>query len=162
MYKKMLILLVTIALFFVESVFLTRFTWSGVTLPLTFAFGLAVAVVGDEWDTIFIALVTGFLADSYTNHLFGINMLLNLYIFLGLHFGKNYLRHEKNILMAIVMGAAAFIRFGLLFGLNAVTGLMGNSNRVPILTMLVLIAAIPVLLMTRRILRKQLPRTRLR
>ena len=161
MFKKLILLLVTVALFFIESIFLTRFTWSGVTLPLTFAFGLTVAVVSDEWDTIFIALLTGFLADSYTNHLFGINMLLNLYVFLGLHFGKNYLRHEKNVLMAVVMGAAAFIRYGLLFALNQLTGQSGNFNRVPILAIMVLLAAIPLLILTRRLFKQHVRRNRL-
>lgn len=161
MRKKIILLFITLALFFIESFFLTRFTWNGVALPLTFAFGLAVAVVSDEWDTIFMALATGFLTDMYSNHLFGINMLLNLYVFLGIHFGKNYLRHEKNILMAVVIGAAAFLRFGLHFGLNSLTGLSGSFNRVPILSMMVLVLAIPLLVLARRVFKKTVRRNRL-
>ncbi len=161
MMKKLILFLITIGLFFIESVMLTNLTWNGAALPLTLVFGLAVAVVSDEWDAIFMAILTGFLADLYTNHLFGINMLLNLHVFLALHFGKNYLRQEKNVLMAVVMGAAAFLRYGLLFGLNSLTGLKGNFGRVPVLGMMVLAASIPMLILTRRLFKKHAKRNRL-
>lgn len=161
MVKKIRLLLITLAVFFLEAMVLARFPWNGVTLPLTFAFGLAVAIVGDEWDTIVLALAAGFLADIYTNHLFGINMLLNLHVYLAVHFGKKYLRQEKNVLMAVVMGAAAFVRYGLQFGLNQLTGLSGDFKRVPILALLVLFAGIPLLILTRRLFKQHVRRNRL-
>lgn len=150
MVKKIKLLLVLIALFFVESVFLASVPWNGTVAPLVFTAGLAVSVVSDEWDTILAALVTGFLADLYTTHFFGVNMLLNLYAFLGLYWIKGHLRQEKNWLMAVVMAALALVRFGVHFLFNHFTGLPQTFAAVPRLTLMVLVMALPLLILTRR------------
>lgn len=161
MIKKIKLLLILIALFYAESVILSRFPWDGTVLPLTFAAGAAIAIVSDEWDAIFAALTVGFFADLYTNHLFGINMLLNLYTFLGLFWIKAHLRQEKNWLMALVMAAAAFIRYGLHFALNLFTGLPQTFAPVPRLTVLVLLAGMPLLILIRRLFRSKLVTSRI-
>lgn len=155
MVKKIKLLLVLIALFFVESVFLASVPWNGTVAPLVFTAGLAVSVVSDEWDTILAALVTGFLADLYTTHFFGVNMLLNLYVFLALYWIKGHLRQEKNWLMAVVMTALALIRYSLHFLLNHFTGLPQNFAAVPRLTLMALLMALPILILTRRFLTYQ-------
>ncbi|MFB0957845.1 MAG: rod shape-determining protein MreD [Clostridiaceae bacterium] len=160
MRKKFKLLLVTILLFFLETQ-LARFRWNGVALPLTFTFGLAMAVVGDEWDAIFMALVTGFLGDLYSTHLFGLNMLLNLYVFLGIHMGKSYLRQEKNLLMAVVMAGAAFLRYTLHYGINALTGLPQTFRPIPLLSLMVLVLGLPFLLVIRRLYLVNVRKTRL-
>ncbi len=161
MPKRFILFVIAALLFFVESIILSGFSWYEVSLPLTFAFGLAWAVVGDEWDAIFLGLLTGFYADMYTTQLFGINMLLNMLIFLGIHFGKKYLRHEKNWIMIICMGLAAFIRYGLHFALNLATGLTQDFKRVAVLALMVMILAV-ILLPLSRLLQKRFKKARRR
>ncbi len=161
MLKKFILFLLTIALFFIESVILTRFTWNGVTVPLVLTFGLAVAVASDEWDAIFMALIVGFLSDLYSNHLFGLSMLINLYVFLGLNQMKSYLRQEKNWLMALTMAAAALIRYLVHYGINHLTGLPQTIRPVPILAFLVLILGAPVLFLTRQLFKRHQKKVRL-
>lgn len=151
--KRIYLVLITLTLFLIETMLLGRFPVADTILPLTFAFGLAVAVVGDQWDALLMGLLTGFLMDVYTNHLFGINMLLNLYLFLGMVFLKKYLRHEKNLLMAVVMGGATLVRFFIHYGLNFITGAHSDWYRVPILALMVLVLGVPLLFLTRRFYR---------
>lgn len=154
MPKKFVLFVIATLLFFVESIILTGFTWYEVSLPLTFAFGLAWAVVGDEWDALFLGLLTGLFADIYASRLFGINMLLNMLTFLALYFGKKYLRHEKNWIMIIVMGLATFLRYGLHYLLNLAVGLTQTFQRVPVLAFMVMLLALILLPMARRLQKK--------
>lgn len=160
MLKKSILILLTIFLFFIESVILSRFPWNGVTMPLVLTFGLAVSVASDEWDTIIMALLVGFLVDMYSNHLFGLNMLINLYVFLGLNQVKSYLRQEKNWLMALIMAAAALLRCLVHFGVNYLTGLPQDVRVIPVLTLMVLILGVPTLFLTRKLFIRQQKRTR--
>ena len=160
MLKKFILILLTVFLFFIETVILSRFPWNGVTIPLVMIFGLAVAVASDEWDSILMALLVGFLVDMYSNHLFGLNMLINLYVFLGLNQIKTHLRQEKNWLMALVMAATALIRYLIHFGVNYLTGLPQEPRVIPILTMMVLILGVPTLYLTRKLFIRQKKKTR--
>lgn len=160
MLNRFIVIIIAFVLFFVESVILSQFAWNGVTLPLTFAFGLCVAVAGDEWNAIILGLVSGLFADLYSNHLFGLSLLLNMYLFLGVNFGKKYLRHDKNWLMAVVMALAAFLRYALHYLINRVTGLEGSFLPVPILALMVGLLAMVLLPLTRRRLSAKTRRVR--
>lgn len=88
-------------------------------------------------------------------------MLLNMFTFLGIHFGKKYLRHEKNWIMIIVMGLAAFVRYGMHYLLNLATGLSQTFQRVPVLALMVMVLALVLLPLVRR-LQKRLGKKRLK
>lgn len=149
MPKKLILFVITTLLFFLDSTILPSISWFAISL--TFAFGLAWSAVGTEWDALFLALVTGFFADINTNHLFGINMLLNMFTFLGLYYGKKYLRHEKNWIMIVFMGLATFLRYGLHYLLNMVTGLSQSFQKVPERALMVMALAVFLLPLVRRL-----------
>lgn len=161
MQKKFSLFFITMVLFFMESVLLSRFSFNGAVLPLIFTFGLTMSVLGRDSEVIFLALLVGFLADIYSSHLFGLNMLLNLYFFLALNVLKNRLRQDNNLLMASVMALTTFLRFSLHFGINRLTGLGQQFGPVPILTLMVLLLGIPFLIVTRRSLKIRGHRVRL-
>ncbi|PKK40252.1 hypothetical protein ABB02_00463 [Clostridiaceae bacterium JG1575] len=143
--KKSILTLITLFLFLLEAMIFSRWTVEGVGLPLVLTFGLAVAVTGDRWDVLFIALLTGFLQDLYVSHWYGLHMLVNLYVFLGVHLLKNHLRQEKNVLMAGVMVLACVMRSLIVWGVYTASGLTLRWQAIPVLAFMTLVLAFPAL-----------------
>ena len=159
MMKKMLLLITTLLLFFIESILLTKFAVRGVTIPLTFIFGLAVSVVSDEWDALFMGILTGFLADMYSPNLYGLHMLLNLWIFYGVVTVSKLLRRDRNFLMALLIALFATLKYSLYFIIMKLAGLVVILNNVLILAFMVLVVGFFLLILTRLFYKSNLIKT---
>ncbi len=149
--KKIVLLIVTLLLFFVESILLSKLQIMGVTIPLTLIFGLAVSVVGDEWDAMFMGIITGFLHDVYSPRFYGIHMFLNLWIFYFTCIVSRRLRRDKNILMALLIGLAALIKYLVYFIFMKFAGVITISDNIPILTLFVFFVGILCMFLVKKL-----------
>lgn len=147
--KKLLLLTITLVLFFIESIFMTRLQIGGVTIPLSLIFGLAVSVVSDEWDAIFMGLVIGFLNDIYSLRFFGMNMLITVWVFFIASRLSFRLRREKNILMVLLMTVLGAVRYVLYSGVMKIAGVQVKIDRIPILTLSILVVGFIMLIFLR-------------
>lgn len=136
--KRIYFLLTTLFLFLVEHIFLVRLPILGITIPLMLAFAFTLAIVGNEWDVLLVGVFSGFLLDIYANHLYGMNMLLNLYLMLALFHLKKYLRTDNHWLMALCVALTVLLRYGIEALLLKIVGVNANFMAIPVYGLLAL------------------------
>lgn len=149
--KRIILLAASLILFLIQSALLSRFPiWNNV-IPLLFTFGLASSIYEDRWDALILGLFTGFLIDIYSPHLFGINMLLNMWTYVAAWKISGYLRRDNKILMVIFMAAAAFTRYTAQYLVMKLAGIPADFKSVGVLTLMVLLISHFSILIYRRV-----------
>lgn len=147
--KKIIFFIITLVLFFIQNTILARFSVSGVIIPLFYTFGIVSAIYGDEWDAVFFGLLTGFLMDIYSPNLFGLNMFLNMNVFLGARLLSNYLRKDKIPVVVLLSTLATVLIQALAYGLYRLYGYVANPRLIAIYILLSLLTAIPMTLLSK-------------
>ena len=142
--KKLIFLIITLIMFFIENTLLVRFPIKGVIIPLFYTFGLIASIYGDEWDAIFFGLLIGLLMDSYSPNLFGLNMFLNMNFFLGARLLSNFLRKDKKVVVIVLSFLTTILISALSYGLYMLYGYVAVPKEMLIYSLLSLITAIPM------------------
>jgi len=124
--------LISLALFLLDMTLIPFFSAWGAYGSLLFTFGSIFSVQGDFDDAFLMALVTGFLQDIFFPYVFGMNMLLNLFIFLGLSKIGTSLKEGRHSAEVMFSTGGALIKSLVMFSLLSLFGFGTNAFSIPV------------------------------
>ncbi|MBW8382105.1 MAG: hypothetical protein K0M69_06260 [Youngiibacter sp.] len=124
--------LISLALFLLDMTLIPFFSAWGAYGSLLFTFGSIFSVQGDFDDAFLMALVTGFLQDIFFPYAFGMNMLLNLFIFLGLSKIGTSLKEGRHSAEVMFSTGGALIKSLVMFSLLSLFGFGTNAFSIPV------------------------------
>jgi rod shape-determining protein MreD len=123
---------ISLALFLLDMTLIPFFSAWGAYGSLLFTFGSIFSVQGDFDDAFTMALLTGFLQDIFFPYAFGMNMLINLVIFLGLSKIGTTLKEGRHSAEVLFTTGGALLKSLLMFSLLTLFGFGANSSSIPV------------------------------
>lgn len=123
---------ISLALFLLDMTMVPFFSAWGAYGSLLFTFGSIFSVQGDFDDAFLMALVTGFLQDIFFPYAFGMNMLLNLLIFLGLSKIGTTLKEGRHSAEVMFATGGALIKSLVMLSLLSLFGFGTNAYSIPV------------------------------
>lgn len=143
--KKLIFLAITLVLFYIQNTILMRFPINGVTIPLFYTFALISAIYADEWDAIFLGLLTGFLVDIYSPNLFGLNMFINMNFFLGARLLSDYLRKDRKIVVLFLTTLISALSYGFGYLVYSISGYVARPMNILTSIVIIMVLTIPMI-----------------
>lgn len=109
--KRLILILICLLLFIIDNTLMPFFAIKGVYPSLLFTFAVLYALMSGYWEAVFIGVLSGFLQDVYFVNVFGVNMLVNMFICLiAAYIGESVFKHKKMIPILSV-GLLTIIKF---------------------------------------------------
>lgn len=109
--KRLILILICLLLFIIDNTLMPFFAIKGVYPSLLFTFAVLYALMSGYWEAVFIGVLSGFLQDIYFVNVFGVNMLVNMFICLiAAYIGESVFKHKKMIPILSV-GLLTIIKF---------------------------------------------------
>lgn len=124
--------IISLGLFLLDMTLVPFFSAWGAYGSLLFTFGAIFSIQGDFDDAFLMALLTGFLQDIFFPYAFGINMLLNLLVFLGLSKMGTTLKEGRNSAEVLFTAGGALAKALLIVILLTIFGFGTNKFSIPV------------------------------
>jgi len=124
--------LISLLLSMLDMTLVPFFSSWGAYGSLLFTFGAIFSVQGDYDDAFLMAILTGFLQDIFFPYAFGMNMLLNLFLFLGLSKIGTTLKEGRHAAEVLFSTGGALLKSLVMFSLLTLFGFGANSYSIPV------------------------------
>ncbi|MEW8956682.1 rod shape-determining protein MreD [Clostridium sp.] len=125
--RRFILALICIVLLVLDNTVMPFLSFRGAYGSLLFSFVICYSIVVDQWEALFIGLLSGFLQDIYMFNGFGINSLINMILCITTSkIGTNIFKEKSfvpvitNFFMSILKGIMVFI---ILYALKQKTNL---------------------------------------
>ncbi|NLC65552.1 MAG: rod shape-determining protein MreD [Clostridium sp.] len=124
------LVLISIILFILDLTLIPFFTISGAYASLLFIFA-SIYVISDEYDyALILGLVTGFLQDIYTPYGFGLNIFLNIIIFIiFVRIGKS-IKRDKKFINILVVSLGQAIKYLIVYAVYKIYSISSDFNAI--------------------------------
>lgn len=136
--RNILIVLVAMFLFVLDQTLVPFFSLYGTYGSLVFTFFGLFALLSDFDDAILLAIVVGVLQDIYFPYAFGLNILMNLFLFLALSKAGETLKEGRKTLPVLFLALAQGVKNLMIILVLYLFGYKGNMSSVliaPLYTM---------------------------
>lgn len=140
--RSLLITIMAILLFILDQAFVPFFSVNGSYGSLLFAFFGIFALLSDFEDAFLLAIVVGLLQDIYFPYVFGLNILINLWLFMGLSKAGETLKEGRMTFPVLFVSLAQGVKNLLMVIVLSLFGYHANFSSVLIAPIFTLVFAI--------------------
>lgn len=126
------LIVVSILLLLVDMTIIPFFSLFGTYGSILFAFSGLFVILGDYDDAVAMAVISGILQDIFFPYAFGLNTLVNLFVYLGITRLGGSLKAGTKAMPVLIVGAGAAVKNLIMFGVMLIFGYQGNLLSIPI------------------------------
>jgi rod shape-determining protein MreD len=126
------LVIVSILLLLVDMTIIPFFSFFGTYGSMLFAFSGLFVILGDYDDAVLMAMLTGILQDIFFPYAFGLNALVNLFVFLGITRLGSSLKAGTKAMPVIIVSAGAAVKNLVIYGVMLIFGYRGNVLSIPV------------------------------
>lgn len=126
------LVIVSILLLLVDMTIIPFFSVFGTYGSLLFAFSGLFVILGDYDDAVLMAMLSGILQDIFFPYAFGLNALVNLFVFLGITRLGGSLKAGTKAMPVLIVSAGAAVKNLVIYGVMLIFGYQGNLLSIPV------------------------------
>lgn len=126
------LIVVSILLFFADMTIIPFFSIFGTYGSLLFTFCGLFVILGDYYDAVALAVLSGVLQDIFFPYAFGLNTLVNLFVYLGITRLGGSLKAGTRAMPVLIVAVGAAVKNLVIYGVMLIFGFQGNLFSIPI------------------------------